>query len=180
MRDHGRVKRLAFVLTVNVVVLAGCAFLREGDEANQPLDAELSPAVPPVASASPAASSDGPAGPGSSSNNSPTPRVTSSPAPRTAKPGESVGSVILTGTLGFDSAEGGCAYLEADSGERYQVVYPDGWQVDRGTRHLVGADGTDAPPGSIVSVRGSIAADMASICQVGPIFRAIEVISVGR
>jgi hypothetical protein len=86
---------------------------------------------------------------------------------------------VITGTLGLDAVEGGCTFLETAEGKRYQVIYPKGWTLDRATGHLLGPDGTDVGPGTTVSVRGSIATDMASICQTGPMFRAVEVLSVG-
>jgi hypothetical protein len=87
---------------------------------------------------------------------------------------------VVSGTLGFDAIEGGCAYLESADGTRYQVIYPNGWRIDGVTGHLRGPGGEDARPGSVVTVRGAIVTDMASICQVGPMFRATEVISVGK
>lgn len=82
----------------------------------------------------------------------------------------------LTGVLGFDDIEGGCAYLEAEDGTRHQVIYPDGWELQRGPVQLVSPEGeTAARLGDIVTVRGMPAADMASICQIGPMFRATAV-----
>lgn len=84
----------------------------------------------------------------------------------------------LTGRLGADSIEGGCPYLEADDGTRYEVLYPSGWEVDRGSGTLRDPDGVVvARPGDTITVRGARAEGMASICQVGPIFRATEVVA---
>ena len=81
----------------------------------------------------------------------------------------------VTGRLTFDDIEGGCTYLEAADGTRFEVLYPDGWVVDRAAGELRGPDGVTARAGDEVSVRGSIATDRSSICQVGPIFEATEV-----
>ena len=86
------------------------------------------------------------------------------------------GPTSITGTLSFDSVEGGCATLQSGDGTRYEVIYPNGWRMDRATGHLLGPDGQDVGPGAVITVRGSIATDMASICQIGPIFRAAEVV----
>jgi hypothetical protein len=84
---------------------------------------------------------------------------------------------LLTGVLGADSTEG-CAYLETEDGTRYEVIYPDGWTLDRAGPTLTDPDGSVvARGGDEVAVRGSLADDMASTCQVGPIFRATEVVS---
>ena len=82
----------------------------------------------------------------------------------------------LTGTLGADTVEGGCTYLEVEDGTRYQVVYPSGWKVTLSPLALLDPAGeVVAEAGDTITVRGSIAQDMASICQIGPIFRATEV-----
>jgi hypothetical protein len=81
----------------------------------------------------------------------------------------------ITGRLGFDDIEGGCAYLETDDGTKVEVIYPEGWAVDRATGMLSGPDGQHAAAGDIVTVRGSVATDRSSICQIGPIFVATEV-----
>ena len=82
----------------------------------------------------------------------------------------------LAGRLGADAVEGGCAYLEADDGTRYEVVYPMGWQVRLSPLALIDPAGeVVAEAGDTITVRGGIADDMASVCQIGPIFRAAEV-----
>lgn len=88
-----------------------------------------------------------------------------------------VGGSELMGTLGFDDIEGGCAYLEAH-GTRYEVLYPDGWQLQGRPLQLISPEGEAvAGEGDQVTVRGAEATDMASICQIGPIFRATEVVA---
>lgn len=104
---------------------------------------------------------------------------TSSPAPSSGEP-SIVGSPAqgdrVTGLLGFDDIEGGCAYVEADDGTRYEVMYPDGWELTESPLELRSPDGdVVARAGDEVTVVGEVAADMASICQIGPIFRATDV-----
>ena len=81
----------------------------------------------------------------------------------------------VSGILTFDDIEGGCAYLEASDGTRYEVVYPAGWQLDRTLAALRGPAGEVALAGATVRVDGSIATGRSTICQVGPIFRATTV-----
>lgn len=101
-------------------------------------------------------------------------------APASQQPSRAPGgsSTALTGTLGSDAVEGGCAYLEAEGGTRYEVIYPSGWELQKSPLELIAPDGrTVATAGDSVTVRGSEAGDMASICQIGPIFRASEVVT---
>lgn len=83
----------------------------------------------------------------------------------------------ISGTLGGDTElEGGCAWLEASDGTRYEILWPDGYQIQMDPLQLVGPDGEAvASAGDEVTVRGRPAEDMASICMVGPIFQATEV-----
>jgi hypothetical protein len=92
---------------------------------------------------------------------------------RAKSPGPVGGSV--TGTLGFDDIEGGCAFLQAGDGTRYEVIYPDGWTLDRMAGVLRGPAGEVVGAGQSFKVHGSIASDRSSICQIGPIFVATEV-----
>ncbi len=87
--------------------------------------------------------------------------------------------MTLTGTLGMLQAEGGCPYLQIDKGTRYEVIYRDGWYVDTSTGELIDPTGdVSARPGDTVIVRGEVAVDAVSICQIGRIFRADEVLEV--
>jgi hypothetical protein len=96
------------------------------------------------------------------------------PSPEPASP--PAGGTELVGTLGSDAVEGGCAYLEASDGTRYEVIYPDGWTLQKSPLQLRAPDGTVvARAGDEVTVRGSETTDMASICMIGPIFRATSV-----
>ena len=82
----------------------------------------------------------------------------------------------LSARLGADAVEGGCAYLETNDGTRYEVVYPRGWRVRLSPLAVIDPNGeVFATAGDEITVRGDIADDMASICQIGPIFRATEV-----
>jgi hypothetical protein len=83
--------------------------------------------------------------------------------------------VTVTGRLGFDDIEGGCSFLETDEETRYEVAYPDGWTLDRMGAELRGPGGQLARAGESVTVRGAIATDRSSICQIGPIFVATDV-----
>lgn len=83
---------------------------------------------------------------------------------------------LLSGTLGFDGIEGGCSYVEAVDGTRYQVLYPQGFAVDPSSGDLLGPDGAVVVPlGAELQLRGAVDPEMVSICQIGPIFRASEV-----
>lgn len=89
------------------------------------------------------------------------------------------GTDVVTGALGADSVEGGCAYLATADGERYEVLYPEGWTIQASPLMLTNPDGeVVARGGETITVRGRHAGDMASICQIGPIFRAEEVVSI--
>jgi hypothetical protein len=83
----------------------------------------------------------------------------------------------LEGTLGGDPAlEGGCAWLDAEDG-RYEVLWPDGYEVAFDPVRLVGPDGeTVATEGDLVRVRGEVAEDVMTVCMVGTIFEATEVL----
>ena len=82
-----------------------------------------------------------------------------------------------TGVLSFDSIEGGCAYLQAAVGRKLEVIYPDGWTLQKSPLELLAPDGSvHSRAGDTVTVKGSEATDMASICQIGAIIRATEVL----
>jgi len=189
--------RIVLLLSLGALVLDGCAFMqsptpsaRDDSGALQSAEAsgesvrpgqadatDLTRTPEPDGSPAAAATSEGDRTPGTAAS-----PATASPRPAfTAEPllPSSSSEAVVTGMLAFDSVEGGCGYLETTNGTRYQVIYPTGWQIDGGTGHLHGPRGEDAPPGSQVSVRGSIVTDMASTCQVGPMFRAVEVIRAG-
>ncbi len=84
-------------------------------------------------------------------------------------------SLTVTGTLTFDDIEGGCTFLATEGGTRYEVIYPDGWILDRTRAELRGPGGEWARGGDAVTVRGTVVTERSSICQVGPIFVATDV-----
>jgi hypothetical protein len=106
----------------------------------------------------------------------PTPSLTPSSSQPTLAPDGGGGELV--GVLGADSVEGGCGYLQAADGKRYEVIYPDGWQLHLSPLELVAPSGEIvARGGDRVTVRGAVTTDMMSICQIGPIFEATEVVS---
>ena len=106
----------------------------------------------------------------------PTPRATTTPSPT---PSPIPGRDTITGTLGADTAERGCTYLQPADGTRYEVRYPEGWALQAAPLRLTNPDGeVVATGGETITVRGRLAREMRSICQLGPIFEAVEVVSV--
>ncbi|HET7410713.1 MAG TPA: hypothetical protein VFJ13_10995, partial [Paracoccaceae bacterium] len=83
--------------------------------------------------------------------------------------------------FGVDSIEGGCAYLQTDAKTRYEVIYPQGWQLTTSPLELRNPDGkVVATGGETITVRGSPDTDMVSTCQIGPIFKAAEMVTIDR
>ncbi len=112
--------------------------------------------------------------PDRSDGNDATPRA--SLRPSSQKPTTTPEGDPLTGRLGTDSVEGGCGYLATPDGTRYEVIYPEGWELRLTPLELIAPDGSVvARGGDEVTVVGATAGDMASICQIGPIFRATAV-----
>jgi len=66
-------------------------------------------------------------------------------------------------------------FLETPDGTAYEVILPEGWQMDRAAAELRGPAGEIVKFGSSLVVRGSIARHRASTCHIGPIFVANEV-----
>lgn len=93
----------------------------------------------------------------------------------TDKSFEPPGGRTVEGTLVFDDIEGGCSYVQAADGSKFEVIYPEGWTLDRAAAVLRGPDGVVVGAGATVRVTGSVATDRSSICQVGPIFQATTV-----
>lgn len=105
--------------------------------------------------------------------------TTSTPAPtrQASVTTTAAATTELRGTFGGNPGlEGGCAWLERPEG-RYEVVWPEGYRVELTPLRLIGPSGAVvAVAGQPVTVRGRRAADRASICMVGPIFEATEVV----
>jgi hypothetical protein len=122
---------------------------------------------------------------GATPDTSPRPSDSAQPSPHpTAKPSPTRSPVpgsadTFTGTLGADTAERGCTYLQAPDGTRYEVLYPDGWRIQAAPLRLANPDGeVVATGGETITVQGSLAREARSICQLGPIFEAVEVVSI--
>jgi hypothetical protein len=82
-----------------------------------------------------------------------------------------------SGILSMDAIEGGCAYLQSDDGQKLQVIYPNGWELKKSPLELIAPDGSvHSKGGDRVSVNGSEAHDIATICQIGPVIQASEVL----
>src|SRR3954451_10366761 len=93
----------------------------------------------------------------------------------TSRPGSLTAD--YSGILSMDAIEGGCPYLQTTDGRKLQVLYPDGWQLQKAPLQLVAPDGTvHSKGGDLVSVSGSEARAVATICQIGPVIRATEVV----
>ena len=123
----------------------------------------------------------GPGGSGAAGTGEPSPAGPAGPSLELAsqQPSKSGAAGTYTGMLGSDAIEGGCAYLQAPDGRKYQVLYPDGWELRMSPLELIAPDGTVvARAGDEVTVRGA-EADMASTCQIGPIIQATEVVVAG-
>jgi hypothetical protein len=83
----------------------------------------------------------------------------------------------FSGILSMDEIEGGCAYLQADDGRKLQVIYPEGWERRKSPLELLAPDGSvHSKGGDRVSVNGSVANDVVTICQIGPVIQATEVL----
>jgi hypothetical protein len=113
----------------------------------------------------------------------PTPDDSVAPSPRPTRSVDASptggDTATLRGTLGVEDVEGGCAYVRDDDGTRWEVVYPAGWRIRVNPLELSDPDGeVVARASATITVRGREARDSASICQVGPIFEATEVVSV--
>ena len=124
-------------------------------------------------SAAPAASGPSPSASAAPGAASPTPSLSLA----SAGPSKPSTADTFTGVLSFDSIEGGCAYLQTAEGRKLEVIYPDGWTLQKSPLELQAPDGSvHSRAGDTVTVKGSEATDMASICQIGPIIQATEVL----
>jgi hypothetical protein len=93
------------------------------------------------------------------------------------KPDSGAIGANYSGILSMDEIEGGCTYLQADDGRKLQVIYPEGWELKKSPLELLAPDGSvHSKGGDRVSINGSVANDIATICQIGPVIRATEVL----
>ena len=93
------------------------------------------------------------------------------------KPDSGAIGADYSGILSMDEIEGGCTYLQADDGRKLQVIYPEGWELRKSPLALIAPDGSvHSKGGDRVSVNGSVANDIVTICQIGPVIRATEVL----
>lgn len=85
---------------------------------------------------------------------------------------------ILEGTLGGDpQLEGGCSWLDTEDG-RFEVLYPEGYDIAFEPVRLLDPEGdTVAEEGDEVRLRGRVSGDIVTVCQVGTVFEADEVLS---
>ena len=89
------------------------------------------------------------------------------------------GGNTYPGVLRSDAIEGGCAYLLAADGQKYEIIPPDGWDLQKSPAAVVSPDGqVVAKAGDIITVHGA-EADMMSICQIGPIIQATDIVAAG-
>jgi hypothetical protein len=122
---------------------------------------------------------------GASSSGQSEPTTTPPPASPSAslelnsqKPSAAAGETY-TGVLRSDAIEGGCVYLQTRDGQKYEVLPPEGWQLQKAPAALVDQSGqVVARPGDTITVHGQ-EVDMMSICQVGPIIQATDVVQGG-
>jgi hypothetical protein len=79
--------------------------------------------------------------------------------------------------LRSDAIEGGCAYLLAADGQKYEIIPPDGWELQKAPAAVVSPSGeVVAKAGDVITVHGD-EADMMSICQIGPIIQATDIVA---
>jgi hypothetical protein len=146
---------LIFLLTA---ALAACGSSALSDDATAP-SADLMPSATPSASIEP----------------TPAERSEPPPSPQPSAARSLAAGMTVSGTLNFDQIEGGCTSLNAEDGTRYEVIWPDGWTLDSSSNLIDASGAVVAQVGDTVTVAGRITHDMASICQIGPIFEALGV-----
>lgn len=149
-------KRLITTAAALALLVAGCA-----DQGETPT---LS-FVPPTASPPPATEAA-----------TPSPTAEASPTDDAEATRDATAEETITGILAGDDIEGGCVFVTADDGTNYEVIWPEGWDISFETMELRDETGElVAIGGDRLSVHGRMAEGQASICQVGPIFEAVEV-----
>ena len=103
----------------------------------------------------------------------PVPSETSGPP---KDPDGAGGATVLIGTFGGDGQlEGGCAWLDAE-GKRYELQLPEGYTVTFSPLEMIGREGeVVATEGDRLHLLGRKVEGIATICQVGPVFKVGEV-----
>lgn len=73
------------------------------------------------------------------------------------------------GTLGGSAElEGGCLWLDTPDG-RFELRFGDDVSVDTDVTEVTAPDGTTLGAGDELTVTGTVAEDMITVCQVGPV-----------
>lgn len=82
-----------------------------------------------------------------------------------------------TGTLGGSEIEGGCVWLEAEDGTRYELVAAPGGTVavDTANLSLLRSDGTVFEGGAPITLDAALDPEAMSFCQIGPILMVRDV-----
>jgi hypothetical protein len=97
------------------------------------------------------------------------------PAPTGGSEPAAAAGDTITGTLGGDAElEGGCAWID-DGKTRWQVQYPQGYEVAFDPLTLTGPNGETAAEGDTLTITGSEQTDAMTLCQVGPLWLATSV-----
>lgn len=120
-----------------------------------------------------------PASPASPMDESPLASIEETPAASTSAP---LPDADLVGVFAGDpQLEAGCTWLTDDAGQRWEILWPDGYRTEfRGELAvLIGPDGeTAATSGDRLGVNGAEPAELGSFCMVGRVFQASGVLVV--
>jgi hypothetical protein len=85
----------------------------------------------------------------------------------------------ITGTFGGSAQlEGGCAWVK-DGATKWEVEWPAGYSVTFDPLTLKGPKGKVAAEGDTLTLQGTPQRDAMTICQVGPLFKATDVVAGG-
>ncbi len=95
--------------------------------------------------------------------------ATQPPAGSEAAP---AGRDTITGTFDGDAQlEGGCAWVD-DGTTRWNVAYPEGYELTLDPPTLRGPDGLEVKAGDTITVTGTEQTDAMTTCQIGPVWQA--------
>ncbi|HVM19055.1 MAG TPA: hypothetical protein VM307_03755 [Egibacteraceae bacterium] len=90
-------------------------------------------------------------------------------------PATDAGEAALRGTFGGDARlEGGCSWVD-DGSQRWEVLWPEGYEVTFDPLTLTTPDGQTVAEGDGVVVEGAEETEMMTVCQVGPVWQATGV-----